>query len=173
MKMSMFHKIILGLVLLLTFVGPMGVLGCNTKANAADSEGAPKAAEPAPAKVTKGPTASVQDGVVVFYFHGERRCRTCLGIQAGIEKTVAEKFGAEQGAGVLEYKEINIEDEANKSHVDRYKLASSTMIVSSVKAGKELKWTQGDDVWLHAHDEAKLTAYVETQIRAGLKAAGK
>jgi hypothetical protein len=153
----------------------VALAGCNKPANALDSGSSPKAAETeevTPAeKTTLSPT--VRDGVVVYYFHGHRRCPTCVGIQKGVADTVAEKFSTQQAEGTVAFQEINVEEDANKSYAETYQLASSTMVVSSIKDGKEVKWATCDGVWKHALDKAKLTAYVEEQIREALTAAGK
>lgn len=149
--------------------------GCNKTATPVDSDSSAKTVETTEVKSADKPTAatSVRDGVIVYYFHGNRRCPTCVGIQNGISKTVAEKFGAQQAEGIVAFEEINIEEEANRTYADKYRLASSTMVVSILKDGKEIKWTVCDGVWRHALDKAKLTAYVEEQIREALAAAGQ
>lgn len=169
----MTYKMSQRLVSVLFLVGSTVALGCNATASAADSSPAVKPTETSSVPTAAKSDVAVQDGVVVYYFHGDRRCPTCIGIQKAVEQTVAERFSAQQVAGALVYQDINMDDDVNKGYANRYQLASSTMIVSTMVAGKELKWTNCDKVWTHALDASKLTAYIEEQIRAGLAAAGK
>jgi hypothetical protein len=46
---------------------------------------------------------------VVHYLHFTARCRTCLGIQATIEKTMKDRFAAETASGALAFQDINLD----------------------------------------------------------------
>ncbi len=77
--------------------------------------------------------ASVKDGatVTVYYFHGSRRCRTCLSIERIARNIVKERYGDNRN---IEFKSINIEKEKNKSLAKKYEVAGSALLVC---CGKE------------------------------------
>jgi len=69
--------------------------------------------------------------VTVYYFHGSRRCRTCLSIERIARNIVSERYGDNKN---IEFKSINIEKEKNKSLAKKYKVAGSGLLVC---CGKE------------------------------------
>ncbi len=143
--------------------------GCNK----ASSESAANAAvPPARAQPATNTPAVLPDGVVALYFHGDRRCRTCIGIQEGIEKVIRERFGAEQAAARLHYREINSDRDENRPLAEQFQLSFSTLIVARVKDGKVVDWENCDKVWEYAHEPERFAEYVEKQLRARLAPAG-
>jgi len=108
------------------------------------------------------------DSVVVYYFHGNRRCRTCMGIQQAIQTTVSERFGAETASGALAFREVNIDEPDNAHFVKDFNLSSSSMVVVAKSGDKTVKWENCSRVWPLAHQETELAAYAEKQIRTYL-----
>jgi hypothetical protein len=113
--------------------------------------------------------ATQPDSVVVYYFHGARRCKTCLGIQETIERTIQERFGAETASAALSFQDVNIDEPDNKHFVKEYNLSFSSMVVSARKGKETLKWENCDKVWEHARDPSALAEYTDRQIRSYLE----
>jgi len=109
-----------------------------------------------------------RERIVAYYFHGDRRCRTCLGIQETIERTIAERFPAETASGRLEYREVNFEQEQNKHFVQEFQLSFGTMIVAKVDDDKILEWENCGKVWDFGHEPPLLVDYVAERINAYL-----
>jgi hypothetical protein len=84
-------------------------------------------------KTKTNSTADVKPVVKVMYFHGERRCKTCLGIQDIAEKTVLEMYGKDAR---VKFVELNHEKEENAALVEKYQIAGSSLIVQ----GPGKKW---------------------------------
>lgn len=117
---------------------------------------------------------SDSEHVVVYYFHGDRRCRTCRGIQATIEQTINENFADQIVAGRLEYREVNFEDDENKHFIQQFQLSFGTMIVATVKGDKILEWENCGKVWDYGHESTALVEYVADRVREHLgKLGGK
>lgn len=126
-----------------------------------------------PPQKTNTTDAARVDKVVVYYFHNTRRCPTCMGIQKGIEETIDAKFTKDIEAGMLEFRELNMEDAANKPYVTQFQLAFSTMIVAAEADGNTRKWENAGKVWDLAHSPDELKAYVEKMIRQQLDLIGR
>jgi thiol-disulfide isomerase/thioredoxin len=109
------------------------------------------------------------DSVVVYYFHGARRCPTCRGIQETIERTIKERFGAETASAALSFQDVNIDEPDNKHFAKEYNLSFSSMVVSARKGKETLKWENCDKVWEHARDPSALADYTDRQIRGYLE----
>jgi hypothetical protein len=143
------------------------IAGCS---KSADANAENSAETPQPAAVVE--SAQI-DKVVVYYFHNTRRCPTCLGIQKGIEQTIDAKFGRDIEAGMLEFMELNMDEEVNQKYVEQFQLSFSTMIVSAESNGKAIKWTNAGKVWDLAHAPDDLHQYVEKMIRQKLDLFGR
>lgn len=105
------------------------------------------------------------DGVTVINFHGEKRCRTCIGIGKLARQTLDEEFAAEEKAGKVRWEHINYDEPANAHFVKDYQLVSSTVLVTLWKDGKEVKWNRLDAVWDHVGDDPVFRAYVAQGVR--------
>ncbi len=145
-----------------------GVSSACGKTADADEAAAPSN----PASSKDEPAGAAPDRVVVYYFHGTRRCPTCLGIQKVIEETIEEKFAKALEADLLAFEELNFEEEENKHFVEEYQLAFSTMIVTARAGEKVVKWENAGKIWDYAHAHDDLRAYVEKSVRAYLKLIG-
>jgi hypothetical protein len=118
------------------------------------------------------PSVKVADRVEVFYFHGERRCPTCLGIQSTIEETLRERLAAEMASGKLVYREVNFELPENKHFVEEFQLSFSTMVIARVQAEKTVEWENCQKVWDYAHQKDVLAGYVAERINSYLARLG-
>jgi len=144
-----------------------GLAGC-TQSSAKGNEAAAQMATAPKAATASAQADSASDKVIVYYFHGTRRCPTCLGIQETIAKTIRERFAAETASGALAFKEINFEEPENKHFVKEYSLGFSTMVVVANKGQATLKWDNFNKVWDYAHNPEALTEYTEKGVRAYL-----
>ena len=157
--------------LMLTFLC-VGVSGCG---KTGDTNASPSDA--APVNAVKGDSAQGDsakiDKVVVYYFHNTRRCATCMGIQQAIEDTIDDSFSKDVDAGMLDFKELNMEEAANKKLVDQFQLSFGTMIVAAEAGGKTRKFENAGKVWELAQSPVELRQYIEKSIRNGLNLFGR
>ena len=155
------------LAAVLVFASALAIGGC--KKTETETTGATAEAVSAPSAASAVQPANVTaDSVVVYYFHGNRRCRTCMGIQRAIQTTVSERFAAETASGALVFREVNIDEPANAHFVKDFNLSSSSMVVVAKSGQKTVKWENCSQVWPLAHKETELAAYAEKQIRSYL-----
>jgi hypothetical protein len=146
---------------LVLMVAASGLAACTTS-SAKSNESGPSTV----AATTE--TDAVPDKVVVYYFHGARRCRTCVGIEEGIKKTITERFAKETASSELTFKEVNIDEPENKHFVEEFDISFSTMVVATNKGPKTLKWENCNKVWDHAHNPEALSEYTEKSVRTYL-----
>ncbi len=136
-----------------------------------DSTGMPAVASSSSAS-RAGLTNAEPDKIVVYYFHGTKRCSLCLGIQKAIEQTIDDHFSKEVDAGMLVFEDLDYEEDANKHFVDQFQLSFSSLIVTAEAGGKTIQWENANKVWDLAPANGDLKAYVEKTIRAYLKLVG-
>ncbi len=155
------------LAVLVALCGVFLFAGCNKPSNGADhQQPAAKAQTDTETKAaTDGKAAAAPDKVVAYYFHGERRCKTCLGIQAAIQQTIQERFADETTKGTLVFQELNTDQDDNKHFVQEFQLSFGTLIVAAKAGEKTVKWENCEKVWEYGHNPPALMEYTEKQIR--------
>jgi hypothetical protein len=99
--------------------------------------------------------------IVVYYFHGNMRCHTCLALERLAKQAVENNFAKAIKKGKLEWKTVNVEAAGNEHFNNDYKLYTRSVIVSTLQDGKDL-----DQIWTLIHDEAKYQEYITTEVNA-------
>lgn len=66
--------------------------------------------------------------VLVYYFHGKQRCKTCVAIQQIAQETVKESFIDNEE---VRFVEIDFSDQSNGALAEKYEVAWSSLIVVS------------------------------------------
>ena len=164
-RFSLLHKGTAAIIAL------MLVSACGKSKDSEPSEAAAAALSKATTEQGATPKAD-PDRVSVIYFHGNKRCPTCLGIQAAVEETMGEKFSQATDAGMLVFDVRNFEAEENAALAEKYNVAFSTLIVATQAGDTVLSWKNADKLWDYAHEPAALKAYVTEQVSAALKPLG-
>lgn len=158
--------------LLAMSAGLLWVMGCERTSAQGNAQPAAKAGDSSSQTTPAAQPETIRDGVLVYYLHGDRRCPTCLGIQARIEEVLRERFAAEQAAQRLMFRDVNYDQDANKPIARQFEISFSSMVVARVQDGKITEWENCDKVWEYAHDAPRLKEYAAERIRAYLEKAG-
>ena len=96
--------------------------------------------EVAGAKVVRAGKKAVSKTVVeVLYFHGKQRCPTCIAIGDNSKDVIDREFSAQQKAGQVKFKEIDISTPEGEKIGDSYKVTWSSLFVNQWKNGKEMR----------------------------------
>ncbi len=106
--------------------------------------------------------------LVVYYFMSNYRCPSCMYIEKTTESVVTTTFADHIKSGRVVFKAINIDEPENKHYDTDYKLYAQSVILSDVKNGKELRWTNLDKVWKLLNNDEKFKAYVTKEIKTYL-----
>ena len=68
---------------------------------------------------------------------------------------------------------VNYDEKGNEHFKKDYGLSAQSLIVSEVKAGKELRWENLEKVWDLTYDKDKFIAYVEGRVQGVHEAASR
>jgi hypothetical protein len=109
--------------------------------------------------------------IIAYYFHGIRRCPSCMKIEAYSQEAVQTGFAEDLKSGKMEWHVINIEEPPNEHYEKDYQLYTKSLILSRVENGKETKWKNLDKVWELLGDKEAFIKYVQDEVR--LMAQGK
>jgi hypothetical protein len=118
--------------------------------------------------IVQNTTKSTETGdkVVVYYFHGNRRCGGCGDIEAYSKETVETKFADKIKSGAIEWKTVNVEKPENKHFIQEFEVYGPTLLISRVKKGKQADWKKLDKVWELIRNKSEFSKYVENEIKA-------
>jgi hypothetical protein len=73
----------------------------------------------------------------VYYFHSTMRCKTCNAIEATVKKTIDTFYENEITNGVISFKSINVDEEANKALAEKYLAYGSALHLIAIENGEE------------------------------------
>jgi len=104
------------------------------------------------------------DHLAVYYFHGNSRCSSCHKIENYTKETVEKYFNKEIQAGTIAYKTINVEQKENAHFVKDYELYTRSVVLSLVKAGKEVRYKNLTKVWEYLGNKSKFENYEKKEI---------
>ena len=105
-------------------------------------------------------TAITSKTAVVYYFYTDTRCSSCKTIEAYTREAVATKLAAGYKDWQVEFKGVNVDDDANKHFVQDYWLNSKSVVVQKFAGDKPLKWGKLDKVWQLLGDKEGFINYV-------------
>lgn len=127
----------------------------------------PKAAPAARAAEPRRATPPSQHirKVVATYFHGNIRCVTCRKIEAQAQEAVQDAFGEQIAAGTVEFRAVNVEEDANRHFIQDYQLVTKTLIITEEMDGAVGRWAKLDNVWTLVNDRAAFFRYVQGGVR--------
>jgi len=109
------------------------------------------------------------DKVIVYYFHGNYRCYSCMRIEQYTRESIEASFAKELKSGQIEFRSINVDLPANSHYVDDYKLFTKSVIVSDIVQGKERRWKNLQKVWELLRNETTFKDYVKNETIDYLK----
>lgn len=149
----MHGKSILRWSLLLVVFGSLGIYALQQTGNKAAAATAPTLHDVGKAEV------------VVTYFTTDVRCTSCLTIEELSRRAIEEGFPAEVGDGRVVFRVLNTDRPENAAYKDHYELANKTVIVSHQANGREVEWSNRQDVWLLLDEPEPFFAYVRAPVR--------
>lgn len=112
----------------------------------------------------EAPAAHASDAaLLVFYFHGDRRCATCEGIEAGARRAMAAGFAEELRTGDIELITRNTDRPEHAHYVEQFGLVASSLVVTTPGCAP---YRVLDRVWGLVGDDEAFDAYVVEAVRA-------
>ncbi len=113
-------------------------------------------------------SAKPAQSIIVYYFHGNARCPTCYKLESYAKSAVESDFADAIKKGRCEWKTVNVDETGNRHFTNDYKLYTKSVIVSTVKDGKEISWKNLDQIWQLVHEEGKYREYIRNEVKACL-----
>ena len=89
-----------------------------------------------------------QEKTIVYYFHGNMRCRTCNKIEAYTKEAINTGFAKELADGSLEIQIVNTDDSENEHFIKDFKLTNRSVVLARSKGAELEKWKNLDRMFL-------------------------
>jgi len=102
--------------------------------------------------------------VVLYYFHGTRRCNTCRTIESYTEEAVERKFKKALQAGTLSWTVLNTDEPDNAHFLEDFGLVSSSLVVVKVDGEEVVRHQILQDVWTLVRDKPRFIEYVQGSV---------
>jgi len=114
-------------------------------------------------KTNSGEKKSPDQTIQILYFHGDRRCPTCIKVGEVSLNLYNTKYATNT---IIVYKEVNIDKEENKALAEKYQVTGSSLLVD-VKG--EVKNITIDAFKYAKSDPTQLEKIITDIVEAGLK----
>jgi hypothetical protein len=145
-------------------------IGCQASKPEAQKPAVSKEATLATGKADSSQTkVTAQQKLIIYYFHGNMRCPTCYKLENYAKSVVETDFADAIKNGKIEWKTVNVEDQGNEHFSTDYKLYTKSVIISTVKDGKESSWKNLDQIWTLVEDQTKYMDYIRKEVKACLE----
>ncbi len=119
---------------------------------------APVKPEPEPSSASSAPNL-----LEVIYFHRPQRCSGCVYAEAGTRYTLETYFAEKLISGKIDFKVINLSDEANAAIVEHYGAYTSALFINSKKDGDE-NIEEVKEIWFLLGKDSEFIALVKSKI---------
>jgi hypothetical protein len=113
-----------------------------------------------------------KDGVVVYYFYGDKRCVTCKKLEGYAKEALETYFSQQLASGEVVWMPLNTDLPENSHFVKDYELVTKSVVLSKVKDGKEISWQNLDKIWDKVADKDDYLSYIKENVTAMLKGQG-
>jgi hypothetical protein len=147
-----------------------GCAGCPDAAVCAGS--AAKTASVASAAVSAADTGEAvrpDARVVAYYFHGTRRCPTCLSIEKTARESLERELAGAFESGAIEWRTVDYEESGNEHFAREFELTGATLVLVKEAGGQVERWANLERVWDLIGDDAEFSAYVTGEARGYLE----
>ena len=103
------------------------------------------------------------DALVVYYFHGTRRCTTCMKMEELASQAVTANFADKLASGDVVFRSVNLEAPGNEHFVKDFDLITNTVVMQ--RGDKVEKF---DDIWDLAGTPDKFEMYIKAGVSRNL-----
>ncbi|MFO7907279.1 MAG: nitrophenyl compound nitroreductase subunit ArsF family protein [Planctomycetota bacterium] len=119
--------------------------------------------------ITAGPgvaaeTEPVDDALMVYYFHGNTRCRTCRSIESQAHATVESEFASELESGRVVWKTVNYEEPSGTELGEEFEVQMPVVVLANMNGGHVEDWKSLDQVWALVGDKPAFAEYIRDEV---------
>ncbi len=147
-------------MILLAFFFLLGSAECSEQ-----SRGAVSSEQPAEKEPINSPEDKKAAELIVYYFHGDKRCKTCLTIEKNAMQALEEGFPDALKHGIIEWRAVNTDKKENEHFEEDFDLAFSSVIIVKHNEGERIEWKNLSRMWELVWKEEELKKYIQKEVR--------
>jgi hypothetical protein len=99
------------------------------------------------------------DKSTIYYFHGNKRCSSCVKIEQYTKNVFDKNF-----TNKFNIKVVNVDLLDNKHFVSDYNLYSKSVVLVKIEDNKEIAYKNLDKIWLYLNNQEKFEAYIKSEV---------
>lgn len=107
---------------------------------------------------------TLDDGLVVYYFHGDIRCPTCRAIESQTHETVQNVFADQLASGRVAWKIVNYDKPEGTDLAKQFDVHMANVVLAQMDGGEIENWKRLDRVWALVGDKPAFIEFVRTEI---------
>lgn len=119
------------------------------------------------AAAARGDPAS--DGLTVYYFHSNKRCVNCLGVEEHTRATLESEFGAQLNREQIIWKVLNYQKPSGLELARKFEVKDPVVVLARTRDNELREWKRLDGILGLGSDKTALAAYVGKEIRQMLE----
>ena len=81
----------------------------------------------------KSSKQEITSKVDVYYFHGDRRCKTCKAVGSVTHEYLKEAYAKEVEAGIVNFHDVNYDQDENKELAKKMEVSGSSLLVKKTQ----------------------------------------
>jgi uncharacterized lipoprotein NlpE involved in copper resistance len=136
------------------------LFGCNNSAPKAESENT---------KVETTASATKQNRLEVYCFHGTRQCETCKNMKANTKTALDKYFSTQLKDSSIVFSIIDVDDAKNEKLAEKFQATGTALMINKVVNGKDSIIDWSDFAFEKANDNEVFISELKTKIDAALK----
>jgi hypothetical protein len=114
-------------------------------------------------------SAQNKDYVIVYLFHGDVRCPTCIRIERTTREVITNRFAQEISQGRVVIREVNVDQPQNAFFIRKYELVAPTVVMARYENDREIGYANLMQVWQLVHFPELFARFIEDNLRAFLE----
>jgi hypothetical protein len=142
----------------------IAILAVMTLASLTSGVSAETGEDPARDNSVVNNTTGNANAVILYYFHGTRRCNTCRSIEAYAQEAVEGKFKDALRAGTLKWTVLNTDESENAHFAKDFGLVSSSLVLAQMNGEEVTRYEVLQDAWTLVRDKPRFIAYVQKAV---------
>jgi hypothetical protein len=107
---------------------------------------------------------SLRDGLIVYYFHGDKRCPTCRSIEAQAFETVQTEFAAQLDRNEVQWMTLNYDEASGKELAKTFDVEAAVVVLAQMRDGNLARWKRLDEVWGLVGDKPAFAQFIRDQV---------
>lgn len=106
--------------------------------------------------------------LMVYYFHGRKRCMSCRTFEAYTHDAILQFFPDQLESGRMEWQIVNYTNPKYKHFKDDFELYTQSVVLVELKGVESVRWKNLVDVWKLKGNKDAFYEYINEEVSAFL-----